>query len=514
MANVLNNLKHVWGQASLTHRMMLIGITCGLLAVVGLLVSWSTRPDLVLLYGGLTQEDAAQISQKLRDEDIPHKVKDGGTTILAPAEKIHELRLTMVAQGLPTGGNGGYKILDKEGLGSSPFKEKVNFVRAICGELEKTLMVFPGVTNARVMVVSPDQRLMARSRGEASASVYLKTRGGARLKRENVLAITNLVAGGVKGVTPDKVVVVVNGKLEAGQEKDELSAISGTLFEHKINYEKYMANKVETMLAAALGPGRATVQVDASFSTKTLQKTERKIYSDQQALTKTSTTKIKDEAIKDKNGGSSGGSTDNTTEEAFDYPSDTIQTVERPGKIEYLSVSVLVDLSQPNNETKEGEEAGAPVKMPTVAQIKTAVENIVGLNNPDLAESKSVVSVEDIVFQKVESNDKPVEEAGMFSMDFILEIAKRGSLGFAVLGMLLAMKIIRGKKAKEAAAGSPGTENAEGAMGGGSAQSAQQSHQFKGADRALKTKISNALTNNPNQVKQLFLSWVESSQSK
>ncbi len=509
MANVLNNLKHVWQQASLTHRMMLIGIVCGLIAVIGVLVTWSTQPDLVLLYGGLTQEDAAQISQKLRDEEIPHKVKDGGTTILAPAEKIHELRLTMVAQGLPTGGNDGYKILDRDGLGISPFKEKVNYIRAISGELEKTLMFIPGVTNARVMIVSPEQRLMARGKQEASASVYIKTSGGAKISRENVLAITNLVAGAVKGVTPDKVVVVANGILEAGQEKNELSAVSGTLFEHKMQMEKYYASKAEDMLAMVLGPGKATVKVDATLSTSTVTRTEHKLMSDQKTEIKSVTTK----KTKTKSAGPQGsGDSDKETinENEYETPFTTEQTAEGPGSIKSLAVAVFVDLSQPVAEQKEGEEASAATqkKMPTVEQIKLAVQNALGLKD------NTNITVVDVPFQQVAVQEAgQTEDAGMFSMDSILELLKRSSLGIAVLGMLLAMKIMRGKKAKESA-GAGSTDSAEIGAAGSVAHQAQTPHQFKGADRALKVKISNALTNNPNQVKQLFLSWVESSQSK
>lgn len=507
MANVFNNLKHVWQQASLTHRMMLIGIIVGLMVVVSVLVHWSTRPDLVLLYGGLTQEDAAQISQKLRDEEIPHKVKDGGTTILAPAEKIHELRLVMVAQGLPAGGNDGYKILDRDGLGISPFKEKANFIRAISGELEKTLMLIQGVTNARVMLVSPDQRLMSRSRQDASASVYLKTRGGQKIKRANVMAITNLVAGAVKGVTPDKVVVVVNGMLEAGREKNELSAVSGSLFEYKMQMEKYLAGKAEDMLARVLGPGKATVKVDATLSMITVQRTKRTLDVAGKTEKKVDTTSKSGTTGGGKGRGASSPDTTKNKTETIEYetPFETEQTAEGPGTIKSIAVAVFVDLSQSVAEKKEG-EAEAPKKMLTVDQIKTAVQNALGLKD-----SKNITVV-DVPFQQIASSgDGEAEEAGMFSKDFILEMAKRGSLGIVVLGMLLAMKIMRGKKAKKASA--EAGEGAE-AMAATPQQSQSTTHQFKGADRALKAKISNALGNNPDQVKQLFLSWVESSQSK
>ena len=515
MANVLDNLRHVWQQASLTHRMMLIGIVVGLLAVVGMLVHWSTKPDLVLLYGGLSQGDAAQISQKLRDEEIPHKVKDGGTTILAPAQRIHELRLTMVAHGLPAGGSDGYKILDRDGLGISPFKEKVNFVRAISGELEKTLMLIHGVINARVMLVSPDQRLMSRGKQEASASVYLKTRGSGKLSRGNILAVTNLVAGAVKGVRPEKVVVVVNGQLEAGQEKDELAAISGSLFERKMQIEQYLSSKAEDMLARVLGPGRATVKVDATLTTKTVQRTKRTFDLANRTEKKVNTTSKSGFTSGKGRGKSSPTTTKNKTETIeYDTPYSTEQTAEGPGVLKSIAVAVFVDLSEPidaQGNGKEG-EAGAKKKMPTVKQIETAVRNALGLT--DSGELTTSITVVDVPFQRVASGQGELtEEAGIFSTDFILEMVRRGSLGVVVLGMLLALKIFKGKKAMAGDAETAPGEGA-GATAGASALPSPAQPQFKGADKALKMKISTALTNNPDQVKQLFLSWIESSQGK
>ncbi len=117
----------------LIQRVLLLGVLLGCIGAVALLVGWARKPDMSLLYSGLTPEEAAKIVEKINEEDIPHELADGGTTIKVPVDKVYSLRLMMASHGLPAGGEGGYQILDKEKIGASPFTQRVNYVRAIEG---------------------------------------------------------------------------------------------------------------------------------------------------------------------------------------------------------------------------------------------------------------------------------------------------------------------------------------------------------------------------------------------
>lgn len=523
MSNVLNNLKEVWLQANLGHRVLLVTIIVGFLGVVGGLTYWASQPDLALLYGGLAPSDAAQIAEKLRDEDIPHRIKDGGTTILVPSDQVHELRATMVLQGLPAGGNAGYKILDESGLGNSPFKERVNYVRAIEGELARTIKLISGVETSRVHINSEERSIWRHQQREASATVAIRTTGNVPMSRANVMAITNLVAGAVKGVSANKVVVVVNGRLEAGEEKDEIGVMSGSLFEHRMRIEKYLATKAEEQLAMVLGPGRASVKVNVQLSTASIKRTAKTIdtKSRVEASIETVSKDVKPGTVASNRAGNSRpvatGSTKEKTEKTdYEIPYEMTQEVDGPGKIQDLSAAVFVDLSAPQaegtDESGQGQPAPQGPKL-TVQQIESVVQKALGLGANDTGK----ITVVDVPFQKVGmESQEPMQEAGMFSKDFLLEMAKRGSLAVVVVGMLLALKILSGKKAKGAieTATAEATEAGEGAPAAAAAPSkpkAPTARQMRGPDRALRTKIVNSLGSEPDKVKQLFLSWVESS---
>lgn len=510
MSNVINNLKQVWQQAPLGHRLSLLGIVAGFLVVVGLLVFWSTRPEFALLYGNLSHEDAARISERLREDGIPFELGDGGASVFVPDDQVYQLRLEIASGELITGGSEGYKILERDGLGQSPFKERVNYIRAIAGELEKTISLIDGVRTARVLIVSDQQRVLGRSKDEASASVYIKT-GGSTMSERNVQAVASLVSGAVKGVQAEKVVVVVNGIQEHGQDKDELTGAPNSLLEYKMRVENYMSQKAEDMLARVLGPNRATVKVSAKLATATVTRSKKVVSPEDRVVTKEQTEK------KDVKGGArtannnpNGGQTKESSEQ-IDYlvGYEMEQRTDPAGAVEDVAVSVFVDLSALAGGA--GGETGTPTSQTlSVDQIKETVKNALGL--PDV----SAISVVDVPFQEITTPDLP--EPPLEIMGTILFYTKEFSLGIAVVGMLLAFRLIRGKRPKRVVRREPSQDNAGGeqAAAGAAAGGAGggKSFSIKGPDRQLRSQIVSALGQSPEDVKKLFLSWVESEGSK
>ena len=144
MATLVENLREVWRRAGLLQRTMLVSVLLACAGAVVLLVGWARQPKMALLYSRLDPEEAARIVEKIRDADVPYRLTDGGTTVYVPAEKVYSLRLTMAAQGLPTGEQAGYRILDEEKIGTSPFTQRVNYIRAVEGELARSIQIIEG----------------------------------------------------------------------------------------------------------------------------------------------------------------------------------------------------------------------------------------------------------------------------------------------------------------------------------------------------------------------------------
>ena len=208
MASSFKNIGDVWQRTTLIQRVILLGIVLACIGACALLVGWARQPDMGMLYSQLSPTEASKIVDKINEAGVKYQLKDGGATIMVPQEKIYELRLTMAQQGLPAGDQAGYRILDDEKIGASPFTQHINYVRALEGELARTIRLIDGVAFARVHIVRPEKTVFTHDNKEASATIMVKIRPGTQLSSGNVAAITHMVVGGVEGLSADRVVVV------------------------------------------------------------------------------------------------------------------------------------------------------------------------------------------------------------------------------------------------------------------------------------------------------------------
>ncbi len=515
MAQAIQNFKQIWERTSLIHRVLLLTILLACGGAAALMVGWARKPDMAMLYSGLTPEDAAKVVDKVRDAGVQYELTGGGTTVNVPSEKVYSLRLTMASAGLPEGQAKGYQILDDSKIGTSPFKERINYIRAVEGELAKTIQLLEGVSMARVHIVKPEATLFAGQKSTASATVALRTKPGWRMTPSNIAAIIHLVAGGVEGLLPEKVVVVNDkGKLLSGEGvKDELAGKAGNFLDYKSRVEDYLSGKAEDMLAAALGPNRASVRVDAVIETnRTDERSEKydpvKIL-DKEEIKSKSSVPVGVAAGAEAKGGIK------TTEEnivtQYKVGSVVKQTTDLPGQVKSLTVAAFVDLSPPKKA--EGDES-APAAMLKIKDVEEIIRNAIGLKTTD---TLKVVSTTFPQAAMAESLQMPEEDGGMFTPGFLLDMARRFSLGILVIGALLVLKMFRGKKKKtDAEAGAAeGQGAALGIATGALAGQAGGGNLLPGASHEanaelLKAQITNALQENPEEVKRLFLSWVNS----
>lgn len=495
MPGILHNLAVVWNRTSLMQRVLLVAVGLVCVAGVVLLVGWARKPEMALLYSKLSPEDAAKVVEKIRDRGLSHELKDGGTTVLVPKGEVYSLRLDLASEGLPAGDQLGYAVLDKQEFGASPFQLEVGYIRAVEGELAKSIQLIEGVSRARVHIVRPRSRIFADKDSDATASVVVGMKGGRRLSPSNVAAVVHLVAGGVEGLKPGRVFVTDDqGNLYAGERGDEKSRSAARLFEYKAQLESELAKKAEDLLGLALGANRAMVRVCVTIERSEVEETketfdkENQVTSREEMVTKTTS---------GPEGGKTGG--DKETTESFEYlppPKTVLTRRDTPGKIVTKTVSAVVDLAP-----REGEQS--PAKALTLADCEDLICKAVGLTEQEKTDS---LTVKETTF-----NEAPAagaledEEGGMFTKEFLLEMARRVSLGLLVIGALLALKILGGSTKKRAAA-APALPGAP----AGQAENLLPVGQGGEIDpHALRASITNALQENPEEVKRLFLSWVE-----
>ncbi|HVJ35539.1 MAG TPA: flagellar basal-body MS-ring/collar protein FliF [Terriglobia bacterium] len=243
-------------------------VALGLIAFFVFLAARLTSPGMSLLYSGLDAADSEQIVQRLETQQIPYELRGSGDQIYVPEDQVARLRLAMAGEGIPTGGSVGYEIFDRaDALGTTNFVQQINQLRALEGELSRTIRSLRQVKAARVHLVLPKRELFSRDRNDPTASVVLVLQGS--LDKEQVQSIQHLVASAVPGMKSTNVSVIDNrGNLlakgqEAGEEFD-----SSNSEEMRQGYEARMAQSIEELLAQTLGAGkvRAEVTADIDFS--------------------------------------------------------------------------------------------------------------------------------------------------------------------------------------------------------------------------------------------------------
>lgn len=287
LTQILTQLKTIWGQLGLNQR---ISIVLTALVVLGGLAGigfWSSRVEYSLLYGKLDDAEAAKVVAALDENSIPYQISRAGGSISVPAEKVHFARMQLATKGIPRSSDGvGFEIFDKPNFGISDFVQRANYLRAVQGELARTIGQVDSIENARVMIVMPENRLLADRQRKPTASVFIRVRGNAQLPPQSVQAIRFLVANAVEGLQANYVSVVDNlgNVLSENQEEDSLAGLSTSQLSARKNLEQYLSRKAEGMLETVLGPGQAVVRVSAEINYDTISRTEEKFDPEGQVL--------------------------------------------------------------------------------------------------------------------------------------------------------------------------------------------------------------------------------------
>ena len=200
MDEIKKNLAALWKGLSASRKASLVASFLLSLAVLGGVVYLASKPKLTLLYGGMQPAEAAKVCEYLDSKKITYDVSDGGRTVMVPSAQVYAVRLGLASQGIPTMSDGGvgFELFDKPTFGMSDFMQRANYYRALQGELSRTIRQLDEVSNARVLIVVPEDKLFGQDHQEAKASVFIQLQPGRSLSDGQVRAIRFLVANGVE----------------------------------------------------------------------------------------------------------------------------------------------------------------------------------------------------------------------------------------------------------------------------------------------------------------------------
>ncbi len=428
-----------------------LALLAAAIASVFAMTLWLQAPDLELLYANLSEEDASAIVERLKSQKTPYELTNRGRTIYVPSNKMHEIRLQLASEGLPEGSEVGLEIFEKSGLGMTEFVQKLNYQRALQGELARTIKTLDAVEQARVHLVIPKETLFIKDKPRGKASITIKVRAGRSLAKEQIQGIVHLVSASVEGIEARDVVVVdMEGNLLSGGSDATLNALAtATNFQHKLRVEQEMEKRIVDMLEDALGPGKVLARVTANLDFERVERTEEifdpdsQVVRSEQLVTEATLGALPpggvagaQSLVPGGRGGQASGQPAKRDKEnqTFNYEiNKVIRHVSKPiGEISKLSVAVLID------GTTQGDPAEyQPRSEEEMKKYLDIVKSTIGYNR----DRGDQVQVENIQFDRSLLEEQADLISNAQTMDWVLLIAK--IVGGAIVILLFFAWVIR-----------------------------------------------------------------------
>ena len=434
------------------------GVFLGLMIFFILFVTRFTSPSMEVLYSDLDTADSTRITAQLQTMGAKYQLKQGGKEILISAKDVTRVRLELAEQGM--GGSVlGYELFDKsEAIGATSFMQNVNYIRALEGELSRTIESLNSVKGARIHLVMPKRELFSRKKQEPSASVFLRMRGATRLSSEQISAVQHLVAAAVPSLTPKHISVIDNkGKLLAGgfEDTDGMGAVSSKIDEKNRILENRLAKTLEELIEKSVGFGHVRAEVNAEMDFDRISTHEERydpegqVVRSTQSIEETSSSKDSDgspsvtvgtnlpDANQDSGDNQSSSAAENRTEETvnFEISKKVINHIREAGTIKKLSVAVLVDYEHKLNE--EGVRTAikrSPEEMELLANL---VKGAIGYD----ADRGDQIEIVQMVFKDSINVEEQLDQFFGLSKNDLLRVAEMLVLG--IVALLVILLVIR-----------------------------------------------------------------------
>lgn len=520
---LLKKAKQIWKAIGLNQKITIGSMFFVLAAFMVFSASKAGQPNFALLYSKLASEDAAEVVEYLKDEQIDYKLKQGGSAIYIPSKNVYETRMAMAKKGVIKGSGVGFEIFDKTNIGMTDFVQKINYVRALEGELSRTITAMDGVDTARVHIVMPEEKLFEENQKKPTASVVLGLRSVGMFDMGQIAGIKNLIASAVEGLEAKAITIVdtqgtmLSRALTSGDVSAELSSIQ---LGQKKNVEKYLMEKVQSLLEGVLGVNNAMVRIDVALNFNKEERTEE-IYDPEKAVVRSEViTSEKSSGFTGPPSGVPGVSTntgkpgaanesgktakksDNSKEvikSSYEIDKVVKHVVATVGDIKRMSVAVFI---KQNYEIKDGKKVPVVRTAEELEVYEDIVKNAIGFTD---ARGDEVV-VREMTFNDEASQVRLENQKAQRRTQLIQSIVKNITnaaiiIAFPILFLVIGKMIIRKpeKKGKEAEA-----------VRKSSAAEIQQREKRAQIvkDREFEKKVVDVAEENPEEIAQLLIGWL------
>jgi len=452
MNAIVQQFQALWKRQKTSQKVTLVSLLLAAAILIPILITWASQTTYAVAFSGLSEGDAGAIVEELTTQGVAYKL-EGSSTILVSSDQVYNVRLKMASAGLPQKGTTvGYELFDASSLGMTEFTQKVNYQRAVQGELERTIGSLNSVEAVSVHIVVPEKTLLSSSQQEPTASIMVKTKSGTALDAGQVRSITHLVAASIEGLKSENVVVVDSeGNMLASGATTGSDAAAAAVTDSRrlaeLTASKDIQNKAQLMLDSVLGPDKAIVQANVTLDWTQREFTSQTYDPNPSAVRSSSTTSETYSTDGSTVGGipgaesnlpdpvnetttGTGSSSYQRTDTTTNYELASTQSHEiiEPGQIKQISVSVLVD----------------SITDPTQLNVlKNAVSAAVGID----AERGDSLAVESIVFDRTFYTDQVEQMETASKTNMYIKYAQIGGavLLFVIL-LLYVQKLLKNLK--------------------------------------------------------------------
>ena len=438
-------------------RLLVGGVVLACVAAFALLIMLANRTDYRPLFTNLASEDAGEIVKKLKEAKTPYQITPDGKGVMVPADRVYELRLSLASEGLPQGGGVGFEIFDRKNFGMTEFVQKLNYQRALQGELARTITQISGVEQARVHLVIPEKTLFKEAEKPPTASVVLKMKGSKGLRDTEVQGVVHLISSSIEGMNADNVTVLDSrGKIlsKGGSGMADASAkATSTMQETQRGYERNAEERLQTLLDRVVGGGKSVARVSATFDFKQVERVEEKF--DPETIAVRSEQRTEEKAggsaatsgvpgvqtnlgrTTPGGGAAAGGGSKNDETLNYEVSRSTSRTVEPVGTLSKISVAILVDgkyeAAAPGKDGAAGKAKYVPRSPDELQKIEALVKGAVGFNQ----ERGDQISIQNIPFQDAGDAVGSAESAQWWMNPFFLTLLKNLLIAVGFLALMM-----------------------------------------------------------------------------
>lgn len=399
-----------------TKRMSVLSVSVIAIAALATMFFMVSGRDYAALFTNIPNEQVATIVSKLNEKNIPYQLKDGGKTVTVPKDLLHSTQMTLMAEiGSPKLGNLGLEMFDKQDFGINSYAQKINFQRALQGELMRAINTLTAVKQSKVILALPNKKTFLEEGGKPSASVIVELHQGKELSAEQTRGIRFLVANAVEGMDSDRVAVMDERGKVLTRENNGVTSGTDEILDLKRKIENEMENRIETILGKVVGQARVVAKVDATLQHRTISSIEESVDPEKTAIRSQQSEEESLDGSRINPAGVPGSRSNLPGAEnseqvgfkqdvkkeikttSFDVPKTVRNIKESAGNLEKLSVAVVVDgvLQTLTKDDGTVDSKWTPRTAEELAKYESIIKSSIGFN-PSRGDT---VKIENIQFQ-------------------------------------------------------------------------------------------------------------------